>query len=71
MAICFNEKHAGFQKNCCFEWSEPLKTVAKILFSLYVYQVKCPNIQGYTIYIYWNILSKTRNNNIEHTVFHS
>ena len=32
----------------------------KNFISVYVYQVKCPNIQGYTVYIYWNILSKTR-----------
>ena len=30
---------------------KPQKTVAKMLFSFYVYQEKCPNTQGYKLAI--------------------
>ena len=38
---------------------KPQKTVAKMLFSFYVYQEKCPNTQGYKL-AYTEYLSQTR-----------
>ena len=71
MAVCFKEKHAGFQKNCCFDWSDPLKTVAKILFLFMYIKWSCQTFKV-ILFAYTEIFCRKQGvNNIEHTAFHS